>query len=82
MNLVQGGRRFIARIPAFLNKEFNQNAFWGIVSAVIDEKKLYQASGMMDINLDIELGIRGQDALGKHGDIFYGSKNIFQSCSG
>ena len=36
VNLVQGGKGFIARFPVFTNDPDGDQSFWGIVSAVID----------------------------------------------
>lgn len=78
VNLVQGGWGFIARIPVFLAKGHkNGEKFWGIISAVIDVEKLYEASGLLDNQDNIEMAIRGKDALGEKGDVFYGRDALF-----
>lgn len=80
INLVQGGQGFIVRLPVYtdLHKE-NEDRFWGMVSAVIDMDKLYQDSGLYGKELKIDIAIRGKDALGKHGEIFFGPEKIFTS---
>lgn len=78
VNLVQGGQGFIARIPIYIkNDKSDKNNFWGIISAVIDSKILYESSGLTDENLNIEIAIRGKDALGDKGDVFFGDEKIF-----
>lgn len=80
VNLLQGGQGFIGRFPVFTN---NRNApgdtLWGIVSAVVDVERLYLESGLLSANLPIDIAIAGEDATGKDGTVFYGSKEIFHS---
>ena len=78
VNLVQGGQGFIARIPVFAdNKIKGKGNLWGIISAVIDTERLYAASGLHDSDQDIEISIRGKDALGEDGKLFFGRDEIF-----
>ncbi len=82
VNLVQGGRGFIARTPIFeaaKDKTENQGRFWGLVSTVIDFDRLYTAAGLSDPNLPIEIAIRGHDSSGAKGNIFYGDPGLFES---
>lgn len=80
INLVQGGQGFISRVPVFTNDgKGGQDRFWGLISAVIDVEKLYQASGLQDENLSIEIAIRGKDAQGAAGDLFFGEQSVFDS---
>ncbi len=81
VNLVQGGRGFIARTPIFeavKDKASNQGRFWGLVSTVIDLDRLYTAAGLSDPNLHIEVAIRGHDSSGAKGKIFYGSPGLYK----
>jgi len=78
VNLVQGGQGFIVRLPVYTDHHNkNKNRFWGVVSAVIDTNKLYQGSGLYSNALKIDIAIRGKDALGENGEIFFGQPNIF-----
>ena len=78
INLVQGGQGFIADIPVFIDSEKEGKSIpWGLVSAVIDAESLYAASGLRDSKQEIEISIRGKDALGKQGDIFFGRDDVF-----
>jgi|GEM_PF-1495576 len=82
VDLVQGGRGFIARTPIFESQGkvySDQGRFWGLVSAVIDTNQLYDAAGLTDSDLPIEIAIRGQDSLGPGGAVFYGRANLFDS---
>ncbi len=74
VNLVQGGQAFIGRIPVFMGDD---NAFWGVISAVIDLDRFYQASGIYDAPLRIAL--KGKDGLGADGEVFYGDQTTFEN---
>lgn len=76
VDLAQGGRGFIGRIPVFVPTAGGGDRFWGIVSAVIDVDRLYAASGLTDPALDIDVGLTGKDALGSSGQRFFGGANI------
>jgi diguanylate cyclase (GGDEF)-like protein len=78
VNLVQGGSGFISRIPIFLDEQ--QEHYWGIASIVIDIEVLYELSGLLQQQL-VEYGLKGQDSLGKEGEIFFGDKVIFSEPS-
>lgn len=77
INLVQGGQGFIARIPVFVG-EGSEEKFWGVISAVIDVQKLYESSGLLNVNDDLEFALRGKDAEGSRGAVFYGSEDVFR----
>ncbi|WP_181183704.1 MULTISPECIES: EAL domain-containing protein [unclassified Mesorhizobium] len=76
VDLAQGGRGFIGRIPVFVPTAGGGDRFWGIISAVIDVDRLYAASGLTDPELDIEVALTGKDALGGGGQRFFGSEDI------
>ncbi len=78
VNLIQGGQGFIGRFPVFSVID-GKKLFWGIVSAVIDVKRLYQDSGILDDNLPIDIAIIGKDASGALGDQFFGHGEIIQA---
>ena len=81
VNLVQGGRGFIARAPIFefaRDKSHNRGRFWGLISTVIDVDKLYAASGLSDVHRGIEISIRGQDSMGAQGEVFFGRPGLFE----
>ncbi|MFY0641191.1 MAG: PAS domain S-box protein, partial [Bermanella sp.] len=78
VNLVQGGRGFIGRIPVYSdNMVKGEKRFWGLVSAVIDTDKLYEASGLLDKDIPLDIAIFGQDKRISSGNTFYGDDTIF-----
>ena len=77
VNLLQGGVGFIARYPVFVN-ESGRERFWGLVSSVMPTKTLYDAAGLNQIS-SLKLAIRGKDARGEHGAVFFGDAQLFTS---
>ncbi|AZO47974.1 MAG: EAL domain-containing protein [Mesorhizobium sp.] len=76
VDLAQGGRGFIGRIPVFVPTAGGGDRFWGIVSAVVDVDRLYAASGLTDPAIDIDVALTGKDALGGGGERFFGGDNV------
>ena len=61
VDLVQGGRGFIARLPVFVDGGDETRRFWGVVSAIIDLDALYRDAGLYDPSLPIDVAIAGRD---------------------
>ncbi|MDX8540477.1 MULTISPECIES: EAL domain-containing protein [Mesorhizobium] len=76
VDLAQGGRGFIGRIPVFVPTAGGGDRFWGIISAVVDVDRLYAASGLTDPAIDIDVALTGKDALGGSGERFFGGDNV------
>ncbi|UTF61902.1 EAL domain-containing protein [Gilvimarinus sp. DA14] len=73
LDMVQGGEAIIGRVTVFTADD----KFWGITSAPILTRKLYQAAGLLQDNLTIEVAIRGKDGRGINGEVFYGNATLF-----
>ncbi len=69
----------IARLPVYLTNQAGQEYFWGLVSAVIDSDNLIRKSGLLDTDLRVELAIRGRDAQGPGGEVFFGRPELFDN---
>ena len=76
VDLKQGGKGFIGRFPVFVKGAANSDRFWGIVSAVIDVDRLYEASGLLDPDLGLDITITGKDATGTTGARFFGGDSV------
>ena len=76
VDLKQGGQGFIGRIPVFVRSAGNTERFWGIISAVVDVQRLYEASGLLDDDLGIDIALIGKDGLGPSGDQFFGNEDV------
>ena len=80
VDLVQGGRGFIARMPVTTAAAPGRpSRFWGLVSTVFDLDRVYEASGLTNPKLGIEIAIRGKDGLGPDGELFYGRPEVFET---
>ncbi len=79
LDLIQGGRGLIGRLPVFIPGRHDQRHFWGIVSVVMDIDRVYEESGLTDPSLPIEVAIVGQDGLGADGNLFYGTATTFSN---
>lgn len=79
LRLVQGGTGLIARLPVFYEDKAGQKHFWGLISAVIDVDELYSGSGLNDADMPLEIAIRGKDALGPKGEVFFGRPQLFEA---
>ncbi|MGR8947420.1 MAG: bifunctional diguanylate cyclase/phosphodiesterase [Gammaproteobacteria bacterium] len=81
VELVQGGAAFVARVPAFEISD-EQNAtprLWGLIAAVIPAATFYREAGITSRELGIEVALRGTDASGPSGSVFYGDRQIFNA---
>lgn len=76
--LVQGGTGMAARVPVFLGRNGGAETFWGIVSAVIDADRLYAAAGLDAPGGALQISLRGKDASGAAGPVFWGDESIWQ----
>jgi len=76
--LAQGGQGLIGRLPIYSDHQ-GKKQYWGMVSAVIDLEAFYQASGLLDDSLGIDIALRGKDSLGEDGAVFFGDPGLFDS---
>lgn len=75
VNLVQGGRGLIARIPVFNDYPVNSD-YWGTVSVVIDYQQLMMDAGLLSIE-NTKVGLRGINGEGQAGGIIEGEEQLF-----
>ncbi len=73
LDLVQGGRGLILRVPIFTGPD---QTFWGILSAVVDVDVLWDQAGLSDPDLGLELTLVGTDGRGADGALIFGSPDI------
>ncbi len=74
VDLVQGGQALIARVPVYRERS---EALWGVISQVIDHRRLLADAGLFDAGL-WNLGLRGVDGFGVEGDIIHGSPDLWR----
>lgn len=77
IDLIQGGKAIIARLPVFLPDQTSDEDFWGFATILIDPIALIGDAGISDGLPGIELALRGKDGLGKEGAIIYGAPAVF-----
>lgn len=76
--LVEGGRAFVARMPVYFNDGAQDDVFWGVVNALIDEQRLYRDIGFDNLNLQsIDIAIRSRYLPAAVGDVFFGRPEVF-----
>lgn len=76
--LVQGGEGIIARTPIRIkDPSTGEEAFWGLSSSVIRYDKLFEEAGLTQTPEDLSFAIRGRDALGEDGEVFWGDPAVF-----
>ena len=79
VDLVQGGRGFIGRLPVFVGDGHGGKTFWGIVSAVVDVDSLYRDSGLLDKDLPIDDRDYRPRRQGRQGRRFFGTAEAAQN---
>ena len=78
IDLIQGGRAVIARLPIFLPATLTSEAFWGFATILIDPEVLMGEAGIAEGLPHVSLAIRGKDGLGAAGDVVYGKATVFE----
>ncbi|WP_426417162.1 EAL domain-containing protein [Aestuariirhabdus sp. LZHN29] len=74
--LLQGGEGIVARLPIYHNRH-GEEAFWGFATMVLDVEPLLQEAGLLD-DETIHYSLRGRDATGAEGEVFFGPLSVFQ----
>lgn len=86
VDLVQGGTAFIVRTPIFLeveagfqkrNEAQGEPYLWGLVSTVIDVEEILSLVIPWE-EKGLSIAIRGRDARGASGEVFYGDAALFK----
>lgn len=85
---IEGLSAYISIHPEITKKEFNDFArqimarqkdqYWGLTQAIITTDSVFEEAGLYDKTSDFNFAIRGKDATGASGDVFFGNKDIFQ----
>ncbi|WP_417688541.1 diguanylate cyclase domain-containing protein [Roseibium sp.] len=80
VNLVQGGRALVIRVPVFLPDETEETIgagpYWGVATLVVEEQQIAEVSGLTELSEKFEIAIlSSEDASGNTG-VIYGSKDV------
>ncbi len=76
VDLVQGGRALIARVPVFPNG--SSNSLWGLISVVIQIEALLKDAGIYELAGDNRVAIRRFLEEEPNGGAVFGDQSIFQ----
>lgn len=74
VDLVQGGRGLIYRVPLYIDKRY-----WGLLSTVIDLDSFENVISQGVDRTQFEYAIRGSDGAGSAGGIVLGNRELFDS---
>lgn len=77
VQLKQGGTGLVCRTPIF----FEDGRYWGILSLVLDTNSLFKAAGLRTQTNGTRFAIRGKDATGIQGAVFFGNAELFNGPS-
>jgi PAS domain S-box-containing protein len=75
LTLVQGGTGLIYRTPVYIDQ-----VYWGLLSTVIDADRIFKLIEEKTGEA-IHIALRGKDATGIKGDVFYGDASLFANAS-
>jgi diguanylate cyclase (GGDEF)-like protein len=85
VDLVQGGRAFIARTPIYTRAgagghlDQHKPAYWGLASIVIDMPTLLNAAGIKPQIDGLRIALRGKDGKGAQGEMILGDPAVFDT---
>lgn len=78
VDLVQGGRGFINRVPIFVRDPSSElERYWGLASIVLDADALLRAGGLAEPPKGVQVALRGQNGLGARGGAIHGDPALF-----
>lgn len=77
IDLVQGGRALIIRIPVFIGEA--EKRLWGIVSGVVDSDALFTKAGLKPVLWGLEVGLKRAGGFGAKDEVFYGMPSAFDN---
>ena len=78
--LIQGGKGLVARRPLFTRDEDAGGAikdFWGFATVVLDFEPMVRGINGHIAGSIYDVAIRGKDALGPDGEVFFGEADVF-----
>ena len=80
VNLIQGGSAIIARQPIYNSMEIrDESTFWGFATVLINIDLILREALVDSVLDEYIIAIRGKNALGAQGDVFYGDPEVFES---
>ena len=74
VDLIQGGKAFISRIPIYIGQDRH---YWGLASVVIDAESMFARCDLSSEHPGVAYALRGKDGKGADGAVFFGDPKIF-----
>lgn len=81
VNLVQGGKGLINRMPIYYpgsGGSDGRGRYWGLASIVLDFDSLLEAAGITTQRRGLVYALRGTDGRGAAGEVFFGDASLFK----
>ncbi len=78
LTLIQGGTALIGRLPIFSPAGNQDGEFWGFATILLDVDELIAEVGLDRFADSHQVAVRGRDALGDAGDVFFGDAKLFE----
>lgn len=83
VNLVEGGRAFISRVPIFVTEPGalpESGHYWGLAQVVMNVQTLLDEAGL-NVNSfhGLDFALRGRDGTGSAGEMIFGDKAVFDA---
>ncbi|ELP5727531.1 sensor domain-containing diguanylate cyclase [Vibrio vulnificus] len=76
INLVQGGKALIARVPIFNDPPLNSQ-YWGVCSAALNFDSLIMEVGLASFAYQHRVAVKGYDSEGERGQMVFGEQATF-----
>jgi diguanylate cyclase (GGDEF)-like protein len=80
VELVQGGKGFVHRVPVIVLDADGVDHYWGQVSVAIDATTIFEKTGILQ-GSDIVYALRARDYNGIMGQVFFGPESVFSEKS-
>ncbi|WP_428643650.1 diguanylate cyclase domain-containing protein [Roseibium sp.] len=82
LELVQGGRALLIRIPvfpaAFPGQALTERAYWGVITLVLDEEGLLTSAGLRDIVNGIRIALVDRNVVDGENSVIFGDRSVAQ----
>lgn len=79
VDLVQGGTAFVSRTPIFVRQGGGAPRYWGLATVILDQDAMFAEAGLDKNSARYRYALRGKDALGASGALFWGDESVFHS---
>ncbi|MEW4982200.1 MAG: EAL domain-containing protein [Cycloclasticus sp.] len=77
ISFAHGKTDFTLTAPIFSSDIKSKKRFWGLVSLVIDKARLYQQSGLLDVDSPIKIAIRRDSPISGQRYVIFGDPALF-----